>query len=631
MASPIGSDGGGVGGFQNLGHVGRPDPAGEEVMDFDFDPWAEAARRLRAQRDASSHPSEQGNEAWTQWGSQWWNEDSTWKWSRGEEDRATGGGRDDDPPEWDGKSVPLIRYLRLVEIWRSHTRTNLTRQGPKMLGRLTGDAFEKTELVDPSILKTEEGAQTLINYLKDKYEPIEHRKVGKIMDDFMFSFDRKYEEEIQDYDTRFDKELSRAEAAAGQLSPMWKAHLYLKKMKLGPEKESLVLTGALGKYTIPALRAAALSVFPSMSSFRRDRNPAPHGGSHGGYQARGKFQRKGFRPGQKKPHRAHEAHVEERSESSDQDMDGSPLFEDEEGDDDEASEGEEVDLPEELRLADEETKAYMTQAKKQRADVEKARGFYRKGSGKGGGKGKDATERTEYLKKLKARLPCAVCGALGHWKDDPECPKRKSKDRSSYMVQVSNELVATDTCVLVDTACAKTVAGRPWADKIREIYEQRGAVLKQIPESEPFRFGPGRRILSRCALLVPCSLGGVTLVLRVSIVERDVPCLLSRRALKSLGAIINFDDGNMVLKRVGSDEIDLIDVPSGHVAIDLLPSDVTLGQVSEEAWLRLTGPVEVTLADGPAEHLSAPAVVHECSIPWDIPDSDAEYIEPPCS
>ena len=29
------------------------------------------------------------------------------------------------------------------------------------------------------------------------------------------------------------------------------------------------------------------------------------------------------------------------------------------------------------------------------------------------------------MKKLKARLPCSACGALGHWKDDKECPKNK--------------------------------------------------------------------------------------------------------------------------------------------------------------------------------------------------------------
>ena len=89
------------------------------------------------------------------------------------------------------------------------------------------------------------------------------------MDDFMFSFERRHDEEIMDYDTRFDQELSRAEQVVGRLSEMWKAHLYLKKMRIGPEKESLVLTGALGKYTVSDLRKSALSAFPSMGSLRK--------------------------------------------------------------------------------------------------------------------------------------------------------------------------------------------------------------------------------------------------------------------------------------------------------------------------------------------------------------------------
>ena len=60
----------------------------------------------------------------------------------------------------------------------------------------------------------------------------------------------------------------------------------------------------------------------------------------------------------------------------------------------------------------------MTQAKKQRADVIKARGFFKKGS--------NPQEREERVKKMKPRHPCKACRQLGHWKDDKECPKKSS-------------------------------------------------------------------------------------------------------------------------------------------------------------------------------------------------------------
>ena len=38
--------------------------------------------------------------------------------------------------------------------------------------------------------------------------------------------------------------------------------------------------------------------------------------------------------------------------------------------------------------------------------------------------------RREHFLKLKARFPCVKCGALGHWKDDWECPMRQDDKNS---------------------------------------------------------------------------------------------------------------------------------------------------------------------------------------------------------
>ena len=75
------------------------------------------------------------------------------------------------------------------------------------------------------------------------------------------------------------------------------------------------------------------------------------------------------------------------------------------------------------------------------------------------------------MRELKSRLPCKACGKLGHWKDDDACP-RKSGGRnvhdthivSIFMVKAGNPDVVIDIA-LVDTACAKSVCGRPWAPR----------------------------------------------------------------------------------------------------------------------------------------------------------------------
>ena len=56
---------------------------------------------------------------------------------------------------------------------------------------------------------------------------------------------------------------------------------------------------------------------------------------------------------------------------------------------------------------------------------------------------------------------------------------------------------------LLNTACAKSVCGRPWAQDVIQRMSEEGIDVARIPESEPCRFGPGKRILSEEALLLP--------------------------------------------------------------------------------------------------------------------------------
>ena len=98
----------------------------------------------------------------------------------------------------------------------------------------------------------------------DAYEPIEDYRVGKIMDEFLDDFWRKKDQEIIDYNLAWERELSKAEKVAGELTPTWKAHLYFKKMKLSSAQRTHVLTGTMGQYTVEALSKAALVIFPTI-------------------------------------------------------------------------------------------------------------------------------------------------------------------------------------------------------------------------------------------------------------------------------------------------------------------------------------------------------------------------------
>ena len=184
------------------------------------------------------------------------------------------------------------------------------------------------------------------------------------MDGFMYRFARGHDEEISDYNLRFEKEVYRAEQVAGELAPTWKAHLFLSKMRWPEAKVPLVLTGALGKYSVAALRDAAIATFPSASSIRGGDHRPP--GSSGGYPT--KHHKGRFR---NKEHAAHEVAPDKDKQDDDAQSSGHSSEEvpGQEPDEDDA-------LPDELEEDLKESFAYMTQAKKRRSEAEKARAFF---------------------------------------------------------------------------------------------------------------------------------------------------------------------------------------------------------------------------------------------------------------
>ena len=70
----------------------------------------------------------------------------------------------------------------------------------------------------------------------------------------------------------------------------------------------------------------------------------------------------------------------------------------------------------ELEAEYQEAVARMTIAKQRRAEVDRARQFFRKHQ--------SCEDRKAKFDKLKQKLPCGRCGQLGHWKDDNHCPAK---------------------------------------------------------------------------------------------------------------------------------------------------------------------------------------------------------------
>ena len=269
----------------------------------------------------SEHPSQAGSLAGSHAGSQAESWHSNWSYSgwRNQGWGYGGGGptnRDGDIPEWDGKSTHRTVYFRKIDLWESTTGVPKFQRALRLLQKLTGDAFDKTEHLDTKKLMVDDGVEMFKNYIIELYEPIEDYRVGKIMDAFLDDFSRKKDQEIVDFNREWAKELAKAEKVAGKLADKWQAHLYMKKIRLSGLQKTQVLTGTLGDYSVPALQKAALTTFPSMKDAFGKKEASSGYNSHSKHK-KGFMNRHHKRNSRKPFRRTHKAHETEHGEDED--------------------------------------------------------------------------------------------------------------------------------------------------------------------------------------------------------------------------------------------------------------------------------------------------------------------------
>ncbi|CAE7495614.1 unnamed protein product, partial [Symbiodinium pilosum] len=173
----------------------------------------------------------------------------------------------------------------------------------------------------------------------------------------------------------------------------------------------------------------------------------------------------------------------------------------------------------------------------------------------------------ERLALAKSRSFCAGCKRRGHWHRDPECllnqgqksalennasqggPKDLGNPsgpsgrgaREAYVVHVAYELgdanVNEGLLAITDCACSKTVAGQPWLEAYLVAARQAGLDPQLEPCEEEFRFGASRVFKATYGATIYLDVAGKHIAVRASIVNGEVPLLLSRKVLANLGMI----------------------------------------------------------------------------------------------
>ena len=123
---------------------------------------------------------------------------------------------------------------------------------------------------------------------------------------------------------------------------------------------------------------------------------------------------------------------------------------------------------------------------------------------------------------------------------------------------------------VADTACSRTVAGKIWWEDFKQFLDKNGVKYILVDDHDEFRFGDSKPWPTLFGVIATLYIRGHALVLRIAIVECDVPLLLSRTALKDLGASYNIEHNTMALSKLGLDQdYFMAATTSGHPTIGI--------------------------------------------------------------
>ena len=355
----------------------------------------------------------------------------------------------------------------------------------------------------------------------------------------------------------------RLEEIGAKIGGLTKAFWFIEKAGLSGDLRKQVVAAAGGEYDYPKLRKALMAIVPRVNK-EEDMSCRPNQGNR-------HWKTKNYQS-------ARQVHA-----TTDDSVDDPEKNEmEDEGQDTDQLEG--------------ELEVLMTQAAKKRAQIEKARGFT---------KNESAEDRERRIKSMKERMPCSACKAhgktvYGHWHGDATCPYHKDNKSQNVLAVIEEQhsdsesdqddfftpdgvymaTAETDqhqvldeghhevwigslsghekpsgsrhTLALSDTCCARTVAGEKWMRAhLKHLRKQQEDVFV-IDESRPFRFGAGPRIMSRYAVIMPISIPQAKkwAHLRVSVVDQDVPLLISKGAMKQLGVVLDLEHGKVEFKKL---------------------------------------------------------------------------------
>lgn len=135
--------------------------------------------------------------------------------------------------------------------------------------------------------------------------------------------------------------------------------------------------------------------------------------------------------------------------------------------------------------------------------------------------------------------------------------------------KLSNFTREAINCAAFDTCCTGNVAGKQWTrimlDSLSEADKKK--VVGQIKCSVPFLFGNSGRLYAKEKYTIPVTFAGKKGSLTFHIIKSDIPLLMCKKAMKTLGVNLNILTDVITVFGI---EMDLDCTSSGHYILPLL-------------------------------------------------------------